>query len=116
MVELLNVLVGGFFGAIARFYLSTIINGKKNSLFPYGTVSVNLLGCFFMGIVVHYSPQENIYALLAIGFLGAFTTFSSVQMEMVTLLKNKQKVAFIYFLITYIGGITFFMLGLMMLS
>ncbi|MBD7937728.1 MULTISPECIES: fluoride efflux transporter CrcB [Cytobacillus] len=115
MTEILYVMIGGFFGAIARFYLSTLINRITNSLFPYGTVIVNLLGCFLMGIVVHFLNWENVSALLAVGLLGAFTTFSSVQLEMVELMMKKQKMAFIYLFVTYIGGIAFFMLGLKML-
>ncbi|MDQ0184362.1 CrcB family protein [Cytobacillus sp. FSL W7-1323] len=115
MSEILYVMIGGFFGAIARFSLSTLINSKTNSLFPYGTVIVNLLGCFLMGVVVHFLHWENVSALLVVGFLGAFTTFSSVQLEMVELIVKKQKMAFIYFFVTYIGGIALFMLGLIML-
>ncbi|WP_459178132.1 fluoride efflux transporter FluC [Cytobacillus kochii] len=75
MSEILYVMIGGFFGAIARFSLSTLINSKTNSLFPYGTVIVNLLGCFLMGVVVHFLHWENVSALLVVGFFGGIYNF-----------------------------------------
>ena len=92
MIKILMAGLGGFFGAILRYVLSTFIYKLFGTDFPYGTFAVNVLGCFligfFMGLVdagVIISP--NLRILIAIGFLGGFTTFSSFSYETVELLK-----------------------------
>jgi CrcB protein len=81
--QALLVGLGGFLGSIARFLLSGIVD--KNILwgaFPYGTLTVNALGCFAIGILGgliesrdFLSPEQRIFLL--IGLLGGFTTFST---------------------------------------
>jgi CrcB protein len=92
MIKILMAGLGGFFGAILRYVLSTFIYKLLGTDFPYGTFVVNVLGCFligfFMGLVdagVIISP--NLRILIAIGLLGGFTTFSSFSYETVELLK-----------------------------
>lgn len=85
------IMLGGSLGAVARFVLSTAINEKIAGNFPYGTLTVNVLGSFIMGFLAMWLVDTfglNPLARLAIfvGFLGAFTTFSTFSMETLNLI------------------------------
>jgi CrcB protein len=75
--------VGAFFGAISRFLLSSFLSKLVFLGFPLGTLTVNLIGCFFIGIflALNLSNKELFSPLLIIGFLGSFTTFSAFTKE-----------------------------------
>ena len=81
---LIAVGLGGFFGAIARFSISSWVQRFADTLFPVGTLSVNVLGSFFIGLLYIYlehSINPQLKALLVSGFLGALTTFSTFSLE-----------------------------------
>ena len=75
--------VGAFFGAILRFLLSSFLAKMIFLGFPLGTLTVNLIGCFLIGIflAINFSNKELISPLIIIGFLGSFTTFSAFTKE-----------------------------------
>ena len=82
MMSLFVVGLGGFIGAVSRFYLSNIINNLKEISFPLGTFIVNIIGCLFIGIVMYLVEEKsflspNLKLLLLTGLLGSFTTFST---------------------------------------
>jgi len=84
--QLLVVMLGGAFGAAARFFMSIKVSEKFGTAFPYGTLSVNVLGSFLMGllaiILVERLALDPLLKLgILVGFLGAFTTFSSFSMD-----------------------------------
>jgi CrcB protein len=79
-------MLGGATGALSRFILSEKITEKFGSHFPFGTLSVNVLGSFVMGllavVLVERMELDPVYRLgIFVGFLGAFTTFSTFSME-----------------------------------
>ena len=81
--------VGGFFGAIARYLLSSFLQTNLSANFPVGTLGVNILGSFLIGFLAlyfqaHSSPELKV--LVITGFLGALTTFSTFSYESVMLL------------------------------
>ena len=86
--------LGSFLGGISRYFLTIYINNRYLSNFPLGTLAVNVLGCFFIGLVYGLTEKGNINAewrlFLATGILGGFTTFSTFSHETVTLLRNEQ--------------------------
>ena len=91
MHTILAVGVGGFFGAIARFLIATFVQKMSGSLFPFGTLAVNVLGSFIIGILfLYFSHIANPFykAMLITGFLGALTTFSTFSLETVLLLQD----------------------------
>ena len=88
---LLSVGAGGFLGAVSRFLMSAWVQKLSSSLFPYGTLSVNVLGSLIIGFAALYfesvvSPHYK--ALVITGMLGALTTFSTFSLETVTMLQG----------------------------
>ena len=88
---LLAVGAGGFMGAILRFLISGWVQKLSPTLFPLGTLSVNVLGSFIIGFMVLYfeslvAPHQK--ALVITGLLGALTTFSTFSLETVTMLQS----------------------------
>lgn len=86
--------VGSFIGGVARYLLSLFIQNKFLSTFPFGTLGVNIVACFLIGIVFGLSERGNFNMewriFLATGFLGGFSTFSSFSNETVGLLRDGQ--------------------------
>ncbi len=83
--------MGGFIGAISRFSLSSGIQRIMGASFPYGTLSVNVIGSFLIGFFVLYfeqtlSPNQKLFVVT--GLLGALTTFSTFSLETVQLLQE----------------------------
>lgn len=113
MMEVIFVAIGGFFGAISRFALSQRIQNKNKTGFPLGTLSVNLLGSFLLGLLFSVSSTGLIYLLFGVGFMGAFTTFSTLKLEAEYLRKSGKKSFFyLYLICSYTIGLILAYLGL----
>ena len=85
--------IGGFLGAISRFVVASQISVWSGSEFPYGTLVVNALGSFLLGFLSRYFFEhllidEMVRMAILVGFLGAFTTFSTFSYESVILLQE----------------------------
>ncbi len=91
---ILYIGLGSFFGGVARYLLSQAIQSKAMTIIPYGTMVVNVLGCFLIGFVFAFSEKgyisQEIRLLLATGLLGGFTTFSAFSNETVGMLREGQ--------------------------
>src|SRR5688572_25079244 len=98
MLDKIGILVvGGAIGTLSRYYLAEWGQSLWGSQFPYGTLLVNMLGCLLMGCVVGFAESRyqalvempyQLRLLLMTGFLGAFTTFSSYELEALLLLRH----------------------------
>jgi fluoride exporter len=109
ILHILVVGIGGFIGAIARFFVSKHLNSILS--IPLGTLTVNLVGALFLGLISGSNANIVVVLLLGTGFMGAFTTFSTLKLEMLTLYKSSRKLFIIYTLLTYGVGIFFAFIG-----
>ncbi len=101
MQAILIVGAGSFIGGILRYLISRWIQLKLLSTYPFGTFTVNIIGCFIIGLVMGLSERFNVSSewrlLLVTGFCGGFTTFSAFSIETLALLRDAQYLpAFLY--------------------
>jgi len=91
MQGILLIAAGGAIGAVLRFLVSEIAVKYAGTSFPWGTIAVNLIGCFIIGIMWGVFNAldlgNNARMFIFVGILGAFTTFSTFAVENVTLFK-----------------------------
>ena len=88
---ILAVALGGAFGAVGRFLISTAVQKLFGAGFAYGTLSVNILGSFIIGFLYLYFEQSVApiqKAILVTGMLGALTTFSTFSLETILMLQE----------------------------
>lgn len=96
-IEFLLVGIGGALGAVCRYVLSVVIKRIITVEFPVSTFVINLVGSFLLGLLLSLHMGSSYELLLGTGFMGGFTTFSTFQVENVTLYRNKQyKTLFLY--------------------
>jgi len=93
MQLLLAIALGGAAGALARHFVAGAVTRLAGTGFPYGTLTVNVAGSFLMGVLIvafahKLSVPQELRGLLAVGFLGSFTTFSTYSMETVNLIQR----------------------------
>ncbi len=93
MKDLLVIFVGGGLGASARYWLSGLAHRYSGSGFPVGTMLVNVIGCFLIGLLMgsmeeRFLVTPTLRLFLTIGVLGGFTTFSSFSYESMALLRD----------------------------
>lgn len=94
-LNILLVAVGGAFGSVMR-YLTGVLAGRVLGLrFPYGTLSVNMLGGLLMGLLVGVlalrggADQDRWRVMIGVGVLGGYTTFSSFSLEVARMIESK---------------------------
>jgi fluoride exporter len=96
LYSVLYVALGGALGSVSRYLLGTWTQTASKSIdFPYGTLTVNLLGCFLIGFLSQLAETRGAFtpetrALVFIGVLGGFTTFSSFGNDTLNLLRDGQ--------------------------
>lgn len=109
MKQALLVFVGGGFGSVARYYVGKLLN-TSGSFMPYGTLLANVLGSFLIGFIMGYLSKtpyltQNHSILLASGFCGGFTTFSTFAYENQLFIKSGDYFNFIaYTSISFLVG------------
>ena len=112
MIDALLVGIGGFLGANSRYLSSKMINKYWKKSYPMATFIINILGSFVLGLVVMHpvlskTMQTDMNYGLGIGFLGAFTTFSTFEFEVLQLVENKKLfIAVLYVLLSFLIGFT----------
>jgi fluoride exporter len=89
------VFLGGGLGAAARYWLSGTIARSSGSGFPFGTVTVNVIGCFVIGLLMasfeeRFLVSPTLRLFLTIGILGGFTTFSTFSFETIAMMKDAE--------------------------
>jgi fluoride exporter len=89
----LLIAVGGALGSIARFWVGSTIAGRAGIKFPYGTLVVNLTACLIIGFTLTYMGKradlDSAWRfLIAVGFIGAYSTFSTYEWETLSTLRS----------------------------
>ncbi|MHB0756608.1 fluoride efflux transporter CrcB [Polaribacter sp. M15] len=103
MKSLLFVFIGGGFGSVLRFLIGKWLNNSENGI-PYGTFAANILGSFLIGFILGYAAKSDVLnqnhtLLLATGFCGGFTTFSTFAYENHIFLKSGDFTSFAFYTI-----------------
>lgn len=108
-MKIVLVLTGGAIGSLIRFYTSGIAQKYVSNGFPIGTLTVNLIGSFIIGLlwgVLENQAASNLRLFLFVGILGGFTTFSAYSIETFNLLKEGNlKLAVLNILLSNLLGI-----------
>ena len=104
MKQLLLVFIGGGFGSVLRFIIGKFLNNTETGV-PHGTFVVNVLGSLLIGVILGLSVRNNTFTenqtlLLATGFCGGFTTFSTFAYENHLFLKSGDFTSFALYTIT----------------
>ncbi|WHY74074.1 fluoride efflux transporter CrcB [Fictibacillus enclensis] len=106
MTHMLLVAAGGFFGAVFRFGIGQWVKKHTVTAFPLATLFVNITGSFLLGWLTGMEPSDSIRLFFGIGFMGAFTTFSTLKLENIHFYRKKQwNVLILYLSLSYIVGI-----------
>ncbi|PSP13673.1 MAG: fluoride efflux transporter CrcB [Cyanobacteria bacterium SW_11_48_12] len=113
--------LGAIAGALSRYYLSLWFAQRFGTSFPYGTLFVNFTGCLGMGFFVTLALEQitvvspEIRSLVAVGFLGSYTTFSSYELDTLALLRDRHTaVALLYWISTAVVGLFSAQLGVIL--
>lgn len=114
--------LGGFLGSVTRYVISISIQSRIEHGFPFGTLTVNIIGCFVIGILIGVSLSksitisDNIKLFISTGFLGGFTTFSAFSAETLALIdKGDFSIAFIYAAVSVILGLLATWIGIILI-
>ena len=113
-MRFISVGMGGVFGALARYAVSLLLNDK--GMLPWGTFAVNIAGCFFialfLNLVLHKLSGQSFFVLaVATGFIGSFTTFSTLSVEGIVLLQTSALLMLLYLGLTLFTGFIFTWFG-----
>lgn len=93
MGKLFLIGMAGFIGTLSRYWMSGLVAKRYGETFPLGTLVVNLVGCFLVGLLFYlleerFLVNQTVRTAILIGFLGGFTTFSSFGLQSFTLLQE----------------------------
>lgn len=116
--SILLIGAGGFAGSVLRYLLTRYLTTLWPVSFPTGTFVVNILGCFLIGLIMGLSFQSAVTTqgrlLLATGFCGGFTTFSTYSLEIFELAQRGEAgISLLYLLASILAGLLFIWLGFM---
>jgi CrcB protein len=121
MRNVLLVGMGGFIGSALRYLVGVgVYEVVGKAWLPYGTIAVNVLGCFLIGFIgefaaIRHEPSEHMRLLIQVGILGGFTTFSTFGYETINLLREgAMAAAMTNVALQLVCGITAVCLGLLL--
>ncbi len=109
-VKILSVAIGGAFGATARYLINISPLANLFEKFPFPTFFINITGSFLIGFLLvlltdKFTTNGNLRLAVLVGFLGAFTTFSTFELEIFDLVRERYfAIAFLYFSLSVLVG------------
>lgn len=104
--------IGGILGSVTRYKIGEVVTSRVKIGFPIGTFLINISGAFLLGIVNGLGIKGYVSMLLADGFLGAYTTFSTFMYEGCNLFQNDKKLkSLIYIISSVILGVIGYFIG-----
>ena len=117
-MSLLYIALGGGLGAVLRFLLTEYVNNNISNLIPFGTLSVNIIGCFVTGCIAGYfaSKSSPMYLFFVIGFLGSFTTMSAFSIQTIELFNSNPISSILHVILTFSFTIVATYIGLTVFS
>jgi CrcB protein len=110
MTSIVLIGIGGFLGACSRYLTGRVVNRYWKGSFPMATFIVNITGSFLLGLVIcqpelYQTLALDVQGIIGIGFLGAFTTFSTFELEVLHLVeKKKYVIAGLYVILSFLIG------------
>ena len=116
--KLIGIFLAGGLGTLARYYLGAQVQNTMGAGFPWGTLAINLLGCFAFGIIFSAAQERALIGpeartILLVGFMGAFTTYSTFIAESGQLLASREYLFALANIATQLlAGLAVFFLGL----
>ncbi|MBN2402189.1 MAG: fluoride efflux transporter CrcB [Spirochaetes bacterium] len=119
MEKIIMVAFGGSLGALSRYGITLLSVKIFSDRFPFGTLLVNLTGCFLIGLVFSLGSEKNIIStsfrlFFITGFLGAFTTFSTYGIESINFARSGMAYeSFINIAVNNVGGLLLVIAGLL---
>ena len=118
LTKILSIAIGGAIGAVARYLINISPLQNLFEKFPFPTFFINITGSFLIGFLLilltdKYTVNENLRFAIMVGFLGAFTTFSTFELEIWELIKENQFItAFLYLFLSILVGFVGVVLGI----
>jgi CrcB protein len=114
LIKYLIVFIGAGIGGGFRYWLSSAIQKLFPPYFPFGTLAVNLIGSFILGMMIFGFDEKELISpslklFIGIGFCGGFTTFSTFSFETFNLIRNTE---FLFASLNILGSITLTVLGI----
>lgn len=116
--NMLLVALGGAIGSVLRYLTSVLVNKYNATVFPFATLTINIVGCFLVGIFIGYLQKNDLLEsdlkyLLVTGFCGGYTTFSAFGHENISLMQTGNgALAFVYIASSVIVGLAAVWFGL----
>lgn len=121
MTNILWVAAGGAIGAILRYVISMKIAAETGGGFPWGTLTVNMVGCLVIGLMwsvtEHKTTSDGLLLFLMVGLIGSFTTFSTYGLEGIQLIQSGKLMAGgSYIILSNVAGLLLVIFGKSMLD
>ncbi len=116
------IFIGGGIGSVLRYFLSSNISRHFGTYFSYGTLAVNIIGSFLMGVLIEYLTKTlphslELRAFLAVGILGGFTTFSAFSLDAIIMFeRGDNMLALAYVLASVVFSIIAVFAGMMLIQ
>jgi len=95
IIKIVLIALAGAFGTLSRYFMTGVIQRLSGTAFPWGTLIINIVGCFFVGLLwtifeSRFPVASQTRTMILVGFFGAFTTFSTFIFETEQLLSSSQ--------------------------